>query len=287
MLESIHLENFQCHQNRTIKFDEITVLVGENGSGKTAAIRGLLWLALGEWEGAADEMVAWDAETCTVTAVFDGQKISRSRNPNLYLLEGERFEGVKIPDQVSKLLNLSLENFQQQDDPAFWLSLNSGQAASALNEIFNLSAIDEAIGSVASELRAVRGEITAASQRKAEALEEAKKLRWAKRANIDLVEIEALVEQEVYLMNEIGKLEEAIEASDKLNKQRLELIAQIELGEAAVKAAQAVRKLESQVIEIEEILALEDQACQLAKTLNDQETKLTKALEKNCPMCGR
>lgn len=41
IIKSVHVENFRCIRNETLPCEELTVLVGSNGSGKSSFLRAL------------------------------------------------------------------------------------------------------------------------------------------------------------------------------------------------------------------------------------------------------
>lgn len=181
-------------------------------------VRSLRWLLLNEWYGKADNMTTWGAETTTVKARVDKHEITRSKGPdgNLYLLDGERFEavGLKVPDSIARILNVTEDNFQEQLDPAFWFHLTSGQVARSLNKIVSLEAIDTSLDRVAVDLRQVREEIKVTEQRYAEAVQIKKSLDWTEDADADLRGIE---QQET-------DIEEAIAGLSSLEQLTVDLI---------------------------------------------------------------
>lgn len=62
MLESVSLQNFRNHENRTITLGQQTVIVGSNGAGKTNVLEAIAMLSVTtSWRTERDsEVVAWD-----------------------------------------------------------------------------------------------------------------------------------------------------------------------------------------------------------------------------------
>lgn len=196
-LESILIHNFQCHQETRIDLDpHVTVLIGQNGAGKSAVIRALAWAALNRWGGKADAFIHWGAENSRVDLVFqEGLTIGRQKGKagNLYLLNGVVYEGDlsrSIPVEIKDLINMTEDNFHEQLDPAFWFSLTAGQVAKSLNKIVNLNGIDTSLGAVASRLRSARDTHKLVVTRLAEATNIKESLDWTKEADDELTAIE-------------------------------------------------------------------------------------------------
>src|SRR5437016_5078678 len=136
MLEYVDIRNFQIHKSFEVELDpRITVLVGDNDSGKSALVRALQWLMLNSIRG--DSCISWDAKGCFLGLAVDGHWLCRRRGPgtNYYRLDGEiiNVPGTSVPDPVARLLNVGPGNFQGQLDPLFWFSLTAGQIGRELN----------------------------------------------------------------------------------------------------------------------------------------------------------
>lgn len=62
MISELHLQNFRNHRDKTVKFGKQTVLLGNNGTGKTNILEAVSLLSLTtSWRAGKDsEVVAWD-----------------------------------------------------------------------------------------------------------------------------------------------------------------------------------------------------------------------------------
>jgi DNA replication and repair protein RecF len=69
-ISEITLENFRNHQKVSIPIGELTVLVGDNGVGKTAILEALSLLSVADsWKTERDsEVVMWERDFCRVTS---------------------------------------------------------------------------------------------------------------------------------------------------------------------------------------------------------------------------
>jgi len=283
--------SFQCHQDLEIELAPITVLTGENDRGKSAVMRALRWLALNQWDDKADSFIPWGMGHAEVTLAGEAFQINRTKGKgvNGYTLNELVFPSLaagKVPAEVAKVLKLGEANFQTQDEAAFWLSLTPGQAAAELNEIFNLSQIDEATLVVGKELREARAETKVVEERLARLQREKEQSEWVKRADPVLREAEqvwkALKEAEENLA-EIETLTLEIQGYAAIEKS---LDAAIRAGEAATRKGQEVLARTQKLSYLKCLIEEEDKICRLERSLAVKEKQL-KAWLVVCPLCGQ
>lgn len=165
-IKTIRLQNFQSHKDTLIELDSnVNVLSGESNMGKTAILRGLLWLItnrpngigfVSKWAKEVNkkgEVVLTKTAMCSVSVTVvatDGKEHTltrlRTRDKNVYEVDGVELEavGTSVPDEVSALLGMHECNVQSQDDTYFMLTLPPGQVATKLNELVHLETIDKA-----------------------------------------------------------------------------------------------------------------------------------------------
>ena len=290
MISSLHLRNFQCHADLCLDLGPITVLVGANGAGKTAVLRALRWLVLNEYAGTAGSQIRWGEESCQVEVQIDGHVLLRRRgkDENLYVLDGQEFRafGKGVPTSIQELLRLGAANFQQQHDPAFWLTLTSGQAASALNDIFNLSQIDAALSSVASEVRGSRSRVEVATERLAEARQHAQELAWVKEANKEWQRIETLQAQQEDMQMELERLRKLYEQLVQGKQVIGELKRAVRHGEQLLAVGEQLLELQTQLDKLYGLRGTEELIRDLEVDLQRKQELLGEWLQV-CPLCQR
>ncbi len=287
MLEQLRLHNWQCHKDRIFRFGRITIIVGDNGAGKSSIVRALRWLAFNEWDGEANAHVTEGKEESEVELVFDGgSKVSRTKGPNhnSYLVNGRERKafGKQVPSDMHALA-ISPSSFQSQRDNPFWITLTGGQAAIALNEIFSLETIDKSLSSIVSEIRLAKTREQVSKERLALLRGKKKSLTWTKQANTDLKKLEVLQEK-------ISKIEEKQKQLGKI--ECLQLLADqgnaaIDAGEELLGIAQFLHETGQKIYSIKRLVDLEEKQKCLAKTLNTKSPQLKKLLQETCPLCGR
>lgn len=185
MITKITLKNWQRHKSLELELGSVTTIIGPTNAGKSAILRALAWLAVGNVPGfvpKAKKMVRHGAKRTTVTLEFGKSKISRSKgDKNFYHVNGTRLTafGQKVPDEVSKLLNVNELNFQKQVGMPFWFSESPGQLSKQMNEIVDLSVIDETLKNL--------GKMISKSKSKHEVVSEELKTTREKRDELKLV----------------------------------------------------------------------------------------------------
>jgi len=295
LITKVEIKNFQCHKDTEIVLDQITVLVGDNDVGKSAVLRAVKWCAFNKWDGKANDHITWGAEESEVRITCEKGIVTRRKgqNSNSYTItQGEKEKelkafGVIQPKEVDAILGLDLDNFQDQDAPAFWLMLNSGEAASALNEIFNLTDIDNAVKSISSDLRQVRAKEKVCLERLQEAKDAKRRLSWVPEAVATFKELESVVqavkETDLAIQEEEERLQSFEEALlIKKNAEKL-----LDKGEAALALWENIIALTTELSDLEVVASTMEKQCQRKEMLARKEKKLKKALAGKCPLCLR
>jgi hypothetical protein len=291
MLEHLSLSNWSCHAALDLPLGPVTVLVGDNDAGKSAVLAALEWALLNQWPGEAGGYVTWGHDQCEVRVQVDGHALTRSRvkGTNAYSLDGQTFKafGTGIPDPVKALLNVRGANFQGQDDPLYWLALNGGQAASALNQIFHLGEIDPVLARANQEVRQTRAAQDVSEARLATAKREAHELGWAEAADDLLSEAERVGEEAALAFERQEVLENNLAWLEDGEASVAYLEAGVALLERVLNAHQAAATRQRRLAQLTYQLDLENKACQLEARIRDRQGQLNKALAGRCPLCGR
>ena len=160
MIKKLKIENFQSHEDTELNLHPgVNVFTGNSDCGKSAIMRALIWAITNNPTG--DFSISnWAKDSkgkikgrCAVTV--DDIKRVRSKEDNCYMLDGSKFEALRgdVPEQISKKLNIGDVNIQRQLDGPFMLSNSPGENAKMVNEMVNLTSIDEATSWINSESR--------------------------------------------------------------------------------------------------------------------------------------
>ncbi len=196
MIDWVTLEGFQKHQNRTFRLGPVTTLVGPTGSGKSSLVRALYWLCFNKPDG--DHFVRHGSKLCTVTASIDGRILSRSKGKgvNSYTLDGVEYKALgrgSVPQAVSEFLRTDPINFARQAEPYFWFSGTQGEVSRSLNELVDLSLIDDSLAFAAKSVAKAKEDRQEAQNRVRMHQEAIQNLNWTDRTRKALDALESLL----------------------------------------------------------------------------------------------
>lgn len=162
MLEQVKLENVQSHKDVILDFVRgINVIKGSSDQGKTAILRGLNECVNNRPTGTSmnskwnkDEKKQYLSQH-SVRVKTNGRFVHRIRDKgfNGYKIYDRDIEdaeiidaiGTDVPEQVSKIFNLSEVNIQRQLDSPFLISESPAEVARFLNKIIRLDLIDKVL----------------------------------------------------------------------------------------------------------------------------------------------
>lgn len=148
MIDSIEIKNFQVLDHIKLDFvPGINVIIGETDNGKSSIIRALNWATRNDPLG--DEFVNDEKKDCSAVITTANNTVQRIRgkNKNKFVINGSTFDAPRgdVPDQLKEIINITSTNIQFQDDSAFLISLNGGEAARKINAITGMDQIDTSI----------------------------------------------------------------------------------------------------------------------------------------------
>jgi DNA repair exonuclease SbcCD ATPase subunit len=168
MIKKLRISNFQSWEKLEFNINSgITSIDGYNidddcseGSGKSAVINALCWLAYGEIpkDVKVDEVIRRGQKGCSGVLTLDHpvyQSINRSRNPNqVYLLtnSGEKITGKdarETQELINDILGMSFKTFCMscyfsQNQHSKFISATPEEKSKILSEILNLLTFDKA-----------------------------------------------------------------------------------------------------------------------------------------------
>lgn len=291
MIGSIHIENFQSHQDTFAEFsDGVNAFTGNSDCGKSAAVRALLWCVTNSPSG--DAFVSdWAKDSkgkvrfpCKVSVKTNGVNVCRekSKDFNGYNVDGVVYEALRtdVPKDVSDSFNLGEVNIQRQMDGMFLLSMTAGERARYINELVKLDEIDKVSSAVASLKREtvtrqnyVKGEID-----KNEAIlampiykgidEAADKVARLRELDKELL---GLSEHISTLSNGISLYTESVRVRDSLGSSVESLVDKMGKAERLI---DEIKVEQSSVDELNESLSVHSKASAASKYLGDTLSKV-------------
>lgn len=181
MIEWVRLRNFQAHEDRLFALGPVTTVVGPTGSGKSSLVRAIHWLLFNQPDGL--DFLRHDAEAVSVSAKIDSKILSRSRSKkhNVYEFDGKTYHALGrggVPDPIRDFLAADRINFSKQADPYFWFSSSQTDVSRALNEVLDLSLIDQSLDFASKSVSAARDSLKDAQNRSRTHQEALQALGW-------------------------------------------------------------------------------------------------------------
>lgn len=297
-LSLLSVNNFQNHECTEVELSPtVTVFVGPSDTGKSAMLRALAWLAFNRPSG--DAFIRNGSKIAEASIVTGKHTISRKRGKdrNQYELDGEAFKamGDSVPTPIQDILKIKAINYQDQLSAPFWFMLSPGQVSKNLNDIVNLSAIDDILAACASKIRTASTEGTILSARIAEAKKKIAETKWAVKASRELEEIKKIQDKASKMELDNHELSEWIELIENLSieKKRLEPIKEAvkemhALEEQRKKADDFAESNRHLSMAIDRIKELARKKCECKEKLEAAQKELAKAPKgKVCPKCGQ
>lgn len=180
MLNRLRIKNFQKHDKLDVTFASgVTTIVGSSDTGKSSIVRALRWVCTNKPNG--NSFIRHGSKSTSVRLEFDGETVTRTKgSSNTYRLADEEFHSFSssVPEKIKSLLKLDAINFQSQHDTPFWFAESAGQVSKNLNEIIDLSVIDNTLSEVASTLRKCRSDTESLQRSLSASQEQLESLSW-------------------------------------------------------------------------------------------------------------
>lgn len=184
MLTQVQIRNFQSHDNSVLDLSPgINTLVGDSDCGKSAVMRAILWAITNSPQGDA-HVSDWIKTPKGKVKAGEHCQVIIDSNPGhgMHSVCRERsddFNGYKVydggddcrefsalrtdvPIEVSQCFNLGPVNIQRQMDAPFLIASTPGEAARFINQLVNLTDIDEAQTEINSLSRSCSADLKAA-----------------------------------------------------------------------------------------------------------------------------
>lgn len=249
MLKSLLIKNFQKHKKFKLNFGRVTTIVGPSDKGKSALIRALVWVMTNKPGGT--DFISHGADTAGAKLEFDNSSVSRKKGKagNTYSLDGEVFKafGHHTPKEVAEPLNIRDINLQQQHDSPFWFSLSSGEVSKRLNQLVDLTLMDNSVHIAKQRLRKENSRRTVLYDELEDAREKAKEFEWTKQAHRDLKECEVHAGNLENKALDIEDMQSMVEEVDRIIELEDRQTVYIEQAQNLIKGCQFVQRAEEWV----------------------------------------
>lgn len=167
MIQSVEINNYQSHKKTLLELHQgVNVIIGTSDSGKSAIKRSIEFVIKNRPSG--DSMRSWWGGKTSVELVLDNGRVERSKDKIEEYVVNEETKlhafGLTVPDEVTKVINITEVNIQSQMDAPFLLSETSGAVASHFNRVAGLDKIDASQSWVDSRIREINSSIKTTNQ---------------------------------------------------------------------------------------------------------------------------
>lgn len=144
----IGITNFMCHSGLEIEVKDLSIISGQNGSGKSAIFHALNWLI----NGGTNNFITTGEKQSSVTLELEGKKYKRTTEYAVYVNDN------KISIQKDSLKELGIElnlEFLSQFDKLFLLNETPKARAEQLNEMFEIEKLETAVEAARKDIREI------------------------------------------------------------------------------------------------------------------------------------
>jgi len=209
MIKLLELKNFQSHKASHLEFDPgVNVIIGPSDSGKTAIIRALRWLVWNRPSGDAFRST-WGGDT-KASILIENCLIGRGKGKQEeYFLEDTNFKafGKEVPEEITKTLNLNDVNLQSQLDSPFLLSNSPGEVAKHFNRVAHLDQIDEGLSKVQKWIREIDQDISSSEKQVIGFTEDLEKFEHLEKFEVEVEVLEGMESELIHQANNKRALE--------------------------------------------------------------------------------
>jgi hypothetical protein len=201
MIDNLKIQNYQSWEDAELEFHPgVNAILGQSDKGKSALFRAINWVAFNRPLG-TEFCSDWGGDTVVEVGVDGNLAVRRVRSvtKNYYQIikagqEGDPLKALAsgVPEEISKILNLSPINLQYQMDAPFLLSDTPGEVGRRLNEVAGLESIDKASKNINSWLRVENSRLKTRQKDLEEERDDLDSLSWLVEAEEELTQLEKL-----------------------------------------------------------------------------------------------
>ena len=309
MLESLHLVNFETHQDSLIEFVPGTnVIKGSTDQGKSSIRRALTYVAFSRpIQGRPNDK----SKDSHVTACCSGiPPITRGRTggkkgKNYYKIGSKEISGGKdplkafkraVPDEIVRMLDLSEVNIQEQFKEYYLLQSTAGQVAKTIHNLLGMDMVDKTAKVANSAITAQTNLLLSRKTQIKNIKEDIKKYEYVETLEAELSDLEIAIQDYEELESKSHNLTTSLERC-RILQQRIAATKIPQLIESKAKALiteilkvdeqqvkfdalhQAIKTTDEVVKkqrELKEWLQVENEAIELQKEIIEHQTQKVK-----------
>ena len=144
----LKIVNYMIHDKLEVVLDGLSIITGKNGSGKSAIFHAIDWLIF----GGSNNFIKDGAVDCEVSIELDGNLISRKVTNGKYSVQLNE-KNIANTKEPLESLGISLNmDFYSQFDSLYILSKGPKERADMLNNIFEISHVEELVSDVNTDI---------------------------------------------------------------------------------------------------------------------------------------
>ena len=156
MIESLHLVNFETHQDTLIKFcPGINVVKGSTDQGKSTIRRAVTYVVSSRpVQGRANDKSkdSYVTMRCTGIPPITRGRVGGKKGKNYYRIGAKEISGGTdplkafkrtVPEEISRMLDLSEVNIQEQFKEYYLLQSTAGQVAKTIHKLLGMDMVDK------------------------------------------------------------------------------------------------------------------------------------------------
>lgn len=303
-IKQANIKNFKSIKDITLEFHKgVNTFIGETDAGKSTILNALRWPITNRPLGDSIFPNHWDGDTTVDIILNKDISVSREKGKeNLYitskltgkLWDNKEFEGfgTSVPEEVSKLLNISDINIQRQHESHFLITKSPGEIAKYLNKIVDLEVIDKSLSNIGKTLKNEKRLLSDLQSTEEDRKEELKKYEWIDSIELKLsltIELEKEVSE---IENKINELEDIILEINELNIEAKiwnKIVKHKKTILSLIKDNDELNILIKKITEIETLInfikATENKKIKLEKYLKEANEKYKELMPDICPLC--
>ena len=260
MIKAVEIVNYEAHKHSFLEFDKgLNIFKGSSGAGKSSIKRAMLWVLTNR--PSANQVISWWSynkkgkqieETRVTITLDDGTTIARIKSDTLngYQINDNmplEAVGTSVPEEVSKLLNMSDISFQQQLAAPFLISQSASYVAQYINDIVDMSEADRYQSSIESKRRKCNADLDSTITSIKNTTEALKDFDWLEEAEKRIKRIERVETEYEKLLADYKTIDDLAIGEYREQVKKLESCAVIPGAERMVGRIQtAMHELEAQ-----------------------------------------
>jgi DNA repair protein SbcC/Rad50 len=223
MIKQLRIQNFRSHKNTKLEFVKgVNCIIGLPDSGKTNIIRAINWILTNRPLGFRFHSNFTKDPTAVDVDFEDGHQITliKTKSESGYVCNEKEFRaiGSDVPDEVSRISNITELNLQTQMDKPFLICESPGEVAKVFNRISKLEKPDLVIASLTTDINSKNKQAKALLLEKTELEESLKKFKNLPQMKDDLDEIEKIEDRKQKIKNGIDELFSIIDNIEAVKK---------------------------------------------------------------------